>query len=60
MPAIHTMWNRVVGRALHPNIEMFGHPLLSKWASYVIQIPYYTTHPVNSFPAFQKLFPAQL
>eukprot|EP00439_Symbiodinium_sp_Y106_P038180 s3316_g4.t1 len=56
MPAIHTMWNKVVGRALHPNLQMFGHPLLSDWSSYVVQIPYYTTHPVNSFPAFQKLF----
>ena len=55
MPAIHTMWNKVVGRALHPNLEIFGHPLLSDWSSYVVQIPYYTTHPVNSFPAFQKM-----
>jgi len=56
MPAIHTMWGKVVGRALHPNVEMFGYPILSLWSSYVPQLPFYTAHPVNSFPAFQELF----
>eukprot|EP00438_Fugacium_kawagutii_P027932 Skav234345 [mRNA] locus=scaffold1274:8661:14006:+ [translate_table: standard] len=54
-PAMIDMWKRVIGRASHPNIKIDGYDVLSDWAAYVVQIPYYTVNVVNSNPVFQQM-----
>lgn len=49
------MWKRVIGRASHPNVKIDGYDILSDWAAYVVQIPYYTVNVVNSNPVFQQM-----
>jgi hypothetical protein len=51
------MWKRVIGRASHPNVKIDGYDILSDWAAYVVQLPYYTVNVVNSNPVFQQMLP---
>lgn len=55
-PAMIEMWKRVIGRASHPNVKIDGYDILSDWAAYVVQLPYYTVNVVNSNPVFQQMF----
>lgn len=56
-PAMIEMWKRVIGRASHPNVKIDGYDILSDWAAYVVQLPYYTVNVVNSNPVFQQMLP---
>lgn len=51
------MWKRVIGRASNPNVKIDGYDILSDWAAYVVQLPYYTVSVVNSNPVFQQMLP---
>ncbi|CAE8641947.1 unnamed protein product [Polarella glacialis] len=53
---IQNMWNAVQGRRFHPDSTAAGYELLTKWSAYVVQIPYYMVHAVNSDATYQKLF----
>ena len=50
------MWARWQGRRLQPNHQFEGHPLLTMWAGYVLQLPFYTMHPFNSDKTYLRLF----
>jgi hypothetical protein len=50
------MWTAWQGRRLHPDLSYDGHPLLSNWPSYIVQLPYYAAHSFNSDPVWQRLF----
>lgn len=54
--AIETMWSKWQGRRNKPNHAYGGHPLMTMWSGYVLQLPYYTTHPFNSDPVYTALF----
>ena len=41
---------------LHSDSSYDGHPLLSDWPSYIVQLPYYAAHSFNSDPVWQRLF----
>jgi len=53
---IEAMWKAWDGRKTLPNHDYDGHPLLSEWSSYLVQLPYYMVHPFNSDADFQSLF----
>jgi hypothetical protein len=55
-PAIERMWTAWNDRKEHPNRHYNGHDLLSKWASYIVHLPYYMVNPFNSDSDFQNLF----
>ena len=50
------MWFKWQGRRNKPNHAYGGHPLMSMWAGYVLQLPYYTMHAFNSDPTYVSLF----
>lgn len=54
--AIETMWSKWQGRRNKPNHAYGGRPLMTMWSGYVLQLPYYTTHPFNSDPVYTALF----
>ncbi|CAE8592497.1 unnamed protein product [Polarella glacialis] len=56
---IQNMWNAVQGRRFHPDSTAAGYEILTKWSAYVVQIPYYMVHAVNSDATYQKLFKNQ-
>eukprot|EP01079_Euglenida_sp_SAG-EU17-18_P010498 gene10498-1910_t len=53
---VQRMWDRWQGRRSHPMHSYNGRPLLSEWAAYVVQLPYYMAHPFNSDPLYTDLF----
>ena len=55
-PRIAQLWLRWQGRRLQPNHAYQGHPLLSIWAAYLVQLPYYVTHSFNSDTSYNSLF----
>eukprot|EP00928_Gymnodinium_smaydae_P018195 TRINITY_DN16927_c0_g1_i2.p1 TRINITY_DN16927_c0_g1~~TRINITY_DN16927_c0_g1_i2.p1 ORF type:complete len:560 (-),score=47.58 TRINITY_DN16927_c0_g1_i2:177-1829(-) len=54
--AIDQMWQRWQGRRKAPNHEYDGHPLLSMWSGYIVQLVYYTVHPFLVDPDWTALF----
>jgi len=54
--AIEAMWVAWNDRKMHPNAQYYGKPLLSRWSSYIVQLPYYMAHPFNSDADFVGLF----
>jgi len=50
------MWNAWNGRKEHPNQSYAGHDLLSRWASYIVHLPYYMMNVFNSDDDFKRLF----
>eukprot|EP00913_Durusdinium_trenchii_P001665 g1541.t1 len=50
------MWKRVIGRASNPTVQIDGYELLSDWAAYIVQLPFYTVNVMNSNSVFQQLF----
>ncbi|CAK9065561.1 Ferredoxin--NADP reductase, partial [Durusdinium trenchii] len=55
-PAMIEMWKRVIGRASNPTVQIDGYELLSDWAAYIVQLPFYTVNVMNSNSVFQQLF----
>ena len=54
--AMESMWQAWQGRRTKPNHIYDGHPLLTMWAGYMLQFPYYTVAPVNTDPTYVQLF----
>jgi hypothetical protein len=56
--AMEAMWAAWQGRRLHPDhVAPFGaYPLLSLWSGYLVQLPFYSTHPFNSDETYLRLF----
>lgn len=54
--ALDAMWQAWQGRRNHPNIDYQGMPLLSLWSSYIVHLPYYSSHSFNADPVWQSLF----
>lgn len=52
---IENMWKAWNGRRFHPQFEYQGHKLLTMYAAYHVQLPFYLMHAVNSDPEYQKL-----
>ena len=53
---MESMWQAWQGRRTKPNHIYDGHPLLTMWAGYMLQFPYYTVAPVNTDPTYEQLF----
>ena len=54
--AIERMWQRWQARREHPIYSFGGHPLLSEWSAYVVQLPFYMSHAFNADPVYGGLF----
>jgi hypothetical protein len=55
-PGVAAMWERWLGRRKHPDHAYAGHPLLSLWSGYIVQLPFYSCASFNSDPAYVALF----
>lgn len=55
-PAIEAMWTAWQGRRLHPMTAYRSHPLLSTWSSYIVHLPFYSSHSFNADDSWSALF----
>ena len=53
---IENMWNAWQSRRLHPNLAYHGFPLLSDWPSYIVHLPFYSSHSFNTDANWSSLF----
>eukprot|EP00927_Polykrikos_kofoidii_P053890 TRINITY_DN48413_c0_g1_i1.p1 TRINITY_DN48413_c0_g1~~TRINITY_DN48413_c0_g1_i1.p1 ORF type:complete len:640 (-),score=54.90 TRINITY_DN48413_c0_g1_i1:72-1952(-) len=54
--ALERMWQAWQCRRLLPSFQYKGHPLLSKWPAYIVQLPFYATHSFNADRKWNSLF----
>ena len=53
---LKTMWDAWQGRRTKPRLSYHGHPLLSDWPSYIVQLPFYSSHSFNADATWASLF----